>query len=376
MRPLRVLQVTDHLRAGGAERMVAGLVAALDETDLARSIVCTGRQDDDADELTALVDRTATEHVVLGRSRQIDPRIGVELARVGRRHHVDVVHAHPGTLHPHAHIAARILGVPQVTTLHTMPGPLTENSRARDRADTWTGRRCAAVAAPAATVAAAFGPRWKLGAERVWIIPNAVFANVVDVETQPSSGDGGLPRGRVVLTVARLLRAKGLYDLVEAARTVVERHPDVRFAIAGDGPAESGLRAQIVRYGLERQVILLGHRPDVSRLLDRATVFCLPSHHEGVPLSVLEAMARGLPCVTTAVGGIPDVVRDGVDGIVVPPQDPPALAAAIERVLDDSGLAHGLGEAAASTAEREHTATIAARRYAELYRSVVDRAAA
>jgi glycosyltransferase involved in cell wall biosynthesis len=374
--PPRVLQVTDHLRAGGAERMVAGLVTALAGGGLARSVVCTGTDDADAAELRDLVDAASDEHVVLGHRRQYDPRIAARLAAVGRRHAVDVVHSHPGTLNPHAHVAARLLGVPHVTTLHTMPGPLTGNTPMRERADAWSGRRCTAVVVPAQTVAAAFAGRWRLARDRVRVIPNAVFANGLAAGDEPDPGASRvLPEGSVVLTAARLLRAKGLYDLVDAARIVTADRPDVRFAIAGDGPERDGLRAAVAAAGLEERVLLLGHRQDVGRLLGEAAVFCLPSHHEGVPLSLLEALAQGVPAVSTGVGGVVDAVRDGVDALVVPPHDPVALAGALGRVLDDPALARRLADGGRATAARDHTAALAAERYAALYRDLAARAA-
>jgi glycosyltransferase involved in cell wall biosynthesis len=358
--------------------MVAGLVDALAELGLAESVVCTGTGERDARELTALVDAVARQRVVLGRRRQFDARITADLVAIGRRHRVDVVHSHPGTLNPHAHVAARALGVPHVTTIHTMPGPLTDDTALRERADAWSGRRCTAVVAPAATLAAAFRRPWRLAGDRVRIIPNAVFAHEPAPAAHPPPSAvpsaGGLPEGRVVLTVARLLRAKGLYDLVEAAALVTAGRPDVRFVVAGSGPEEAGLRAAVDAAGLADRVLLLGHRTDVGALLGAATAFCLPSHHEGVPLSLLEALARGVPSVTTGVGGVQDAVRDGVDALVVAPRESATLAAALGRVLDDRHLADRLGAAGRATAEREHTAALAARRYAAVYRELAARA--
>lgn len=366
----RVLQVTDHLRAGGAERMVSGLVSALAQDGLARSVVCTGTDDRDAHELAELVRAGSTEHVVLGLRRQYDPRITRALTAAGRRHRVDVVHSHPGTLNPHAHVAARLLGVPHVTTLHTMPGPLTHDTPVRERADAWVGRRCTVVAAPAPAVAAAFAAPWRLAPERVRVIPNAVFPGMPDA----ASAAPALPAGRVVLTVARLLREKGLYDLVDGAAVLVASRPDVVVAIAGDGPERTGLARAIDAAGLTDRVLLLGHRADVPRLLAASAAFCLPSHHEGLPLSLLEALAQGVPAVSTDVGGVPDAVRDGEDALLVAPHRPAALAAALGRILDDDALAGRLRTAGRATVARDHTAALAAQRYAALYRDLAARA--
>lgn len=369
----RVLQVTDHLRAGGAERMVVSLVAELTACDLARTVVCTAGDELDADELGAIVRETADRHVVLHRRRLVDLRIASDLVRQGRRHRAQLVHSHPGTTNLHAELAARVLGVPHVISLHTMPGPLIEDSWARQHADAWSARGRAVIVAPAQAIADAYGRRWRVPSGRLRVIPNAA---AVRTGPPPARRPLGVPAdGRLIVSAARLQPAKGFEDLIAAAERLLPSRPDLRIAIAGDGPERERLQERIRASGLAERILLLGHRTDVSDLLATADGFCLPSHHEGLPLSLLEAMGAGLACVSTAVGGVPDAVADGVDGLLVPPHDPAALAAALARIADDPDLGRRLGAAASATVAREHTTVVAARRYGALYRQLVDRAA-
>ena len=118
---------------------------------------------------------------------------------------------------------------------------------------------------------------------------------------------------------------------------------------------------------------LLGPRADVGEVLASADAFCLPSHHEGVPLSMLEGMEAGLPCVVTAVGGIPDVATDGVTALLVPPRAPDALAAALTRVLTDAPLAAALGSAGERLVRERYSLASVARRYAEVYGELTGR---
>ena len=153
---------------------------------------------------------------------------------------------------------------------------------------------------------------------------------------------GGMTRP-MVLTLARLDPQKGLPYLLEAAVNV----PGALFVIAGEGDERRVLEARAQTLGVQDRVLFLGHRDDVHDLLAACDLFVLPSLFEGFPLSVLEASAAGKPLIATAVDGTSEAIRDGETGLLVPPADPAALAAAINRLLGDSGLAARLGSAAA-----------------------------
>jgi glycosyltransferase involved in cell wall biosynthesis len=123
------------------------------------------------------------------------------------------------------------------------------------------------------------------------------------------------------------------------------RDPAFMSRIVGDGPERPALEAEIRAAGLLQRVELAGERRDVPQLLEDADVFVLSSRSEGAPLSILEAMAAGLPVVASAVGGVPEIVDDGTTGLLVPPGDAGALAAALERLLADPALRSRLGGA-------------------------------
>jgi glycosyltransferase involved in cell wall biosynthesis len=119
------------------------------------------------------------------------------------------------------------------------------------------------------------------------------------------------------MCVARLQPEKGIDELIDVAAELHALVPDARVFVAGEGPEETRLRDRVANERRGDAITLLGRRGDVGELLAAADAFCLPSRHEGVPLSLLEAMAAGLPCVATAVGGIPGLVTDGFSGLVV-----------------------------------------------------------
>ena len=150
--------------------------------------------------------------------------------------------------------------------------------------------------------------------------------------------------GVVVGNVARLAEQKGHRDLVAAAPAVLERYADARFVVAGDGELRDQLEA--LARPLGDRFTFLGERHDVPDLLASFDVFAYPSRFEGLCLAVIEAQAAGVPVVATPVGGIVENVVDGDTGLLVPPNDPPALAQAILRVLDDPQLGRRLAERA------------------------------
>jgi glycosyltransferase involved in cell wall biosynthesis len=132
-----------------------------------------------------------------------------------------------------------------------------------------------------------------------------------------------------------------------AALEVVERLPDVRFVAVGQGPLEAEIRARHARLGLGDRMLLLGLRPDAVRVMGACDVFVLASHCEGLGVAVMEALALGLPVVATAVGGVPEVVEHGREGLLVPPGRPDEIAAALLAVLTDHELRRTMAAAAA-----------------------------
>jgi glycosyltransferase involved in cell wall biosynthesis len=215
--------------------------------------------------------------------------------------------------------------------------------------------------------------RWIASAtsnRRISVIPNPVSLNrgrtpisLADIGVRPRFREPGL-----VAFVGRCEASKGLFDLLEATNLLRGVIPQVRLECAGDGDL-----AKVARYALAlnlgTRVSLPGwiDRAATRELLQRASVFVLPSYAEGLPVSLLEAMAAGCPVIATRVGGIPDVITDGVDGLLVPAGDPEALARAIARVLRDPAFARALGNAARETVANRYAAERSLERLELLY---------
>lgn len=161
----------------------------------------------------------------------------------------------------------------------------------------------------------------------------------------------------IVLSVGRLSLEKGHADLLHALSVAVHRGapPDMKLVFVGDGPEREPLADLVGKLGISRHVIFAGHRQDVRPFYSIATLLTLPSHTEGSPNVVLEAMAAGVPVAATAVGGVPEILTDGVTGLVVPPNDVLSMAEAIRRLLGDGALRDRLARAARVRIEESFT---------------------
>nr|WP_275585857.1 glycosyltransferase family 4 protein [Geodermatophilus sabuli] len=212
--------------------------------------------------------------------------------------------------------------------------------------------------------------------DRFTTVPNGVAPRTEWLDRGAARAALGLdPCRPVVLTVGRLTHMKGPWHLVDAVPGLLSRFPGLAVVFLGDGPLREALARQAADLGVERAVVLAGHRPDARALLDAADVFVLPSRHEGMPLAALEAMEAGLPVVGTRVTGTEEVVADGVTGALVRYGDPAALCAALARLLGDPSLGRRQGAAGRARYLARSTRERMARETAAVYESVLASAA-
>jgi glycosyltransferase involved in cell wall biosynthesis len=174
----------------------------------------------------------------------------------------------------------------------------------------------------------------------------------------------------IVGNVAALVPHKGQRHLIEAAAIVVKRVPDARFVIAGEGELRPALERQIKDHHLEKHVFLAGFRPDVVSVHKAFDIFVMSSVSEGLGTSLLDAMACGKPIVATTAGGMPEVVKDGQTGILVPPRDHEAMANAIIRLLSDAAARRAMGAAGEARARAYFSAERMVQDTFEVYRRV------
>ena len=184
----------------------------------------------------------------------------------------------------------------------------------------------------------------------------------------------GLQNEAVILAVGRLSYEKGIADLLRAAAVLSNTKgvPNFRLVLVGDGPEREALARLASRLGIEGKLTMAGFQRDTKPYYSIATLMAVSSHTEGSPNVVLEAMAAGLPIAATAVGGIPEILEEGLTGLMVPPRNPDAMASAILRILTDPEMRLRLGAAARLRAESNFTPEVYKRSLVEFYQKTLE----
>jgi glycosyltransferase involved in cell wall biosynthesis len=345
MRRTKVLQFLTGLHVGGTERHVTSLSLGLDPERYEVHVAC----------LTAAEGRLARdiEGRLPIRRYPITRLYGPATWRAQRALHADlragrydIVHAYGLYGIVFAVPVARLARVPVVIASIRDNGDL--YTPGKRRLQKWCCRMAHAVLTNASDV------RRRLAEDGYRPSSIAVIRNGVDLERfAPRPHDpalrvalGAPPDARLVACVSRLNVLKGVDVLLPAAARLVRRFPDVWFVIAGDGPERTALTEQARRLGVASRILFPGDRADVDLLLSQSTVSVLPSLSEALPNVALESMASGAALVATRVGGTPEVVEDGVTGLLVAPCDTRELERAIARLLGTPELAVRLSRAA------------------------------
>jgi glycosyltransferase involved in cell wall biosynthesis len=345
-RPLRVLLVIKCLGYGGAERLLVDMVATGDKERFHYEVAYVLR---DQDALVPAVVAGGVRVHALGATQNADLRWTVALRQLLVRGRYDVVHFHLPF--------AAALGQLVVASLprSSRPGVVyTEHSlwdrerfanRALLRASMSKGERLVAVSQ--ASYDALPAPLRR----RATIVVHGVDLSRSDsliarraelrdgVRSELGVGDEEL----LFMTVANLRPEKGYDVLLTAARFIADNGLPIRIAAVGRGPLSTALSARHLDLALGERFQFLGQRDDVLRLLAGADAFVLASLHEGLPVALMEATSVGLPIVASSVGGVPQVLEDGVDALLVPPGDPGSLVDAMKRLASDPELRERLG---------------------------------
>ena len=179
------------------------------------------------------------------------------------------------------------------------------------------------------------------------------------------------PGTPVFVAAGRLVEAKNLGLFVDAMAELIVQRPQARGLIVGDGPLRASIERHIEEKGLKGRVVLTGARTDIPAVFHGARAVVFTSNREGLPMVLIEAMASGVPVVSTAVGGIPEVLQEGITGFLVAPGSCQPLAERLKRLVDDPALAQQLGRAARQDAQRRFSVDVMMRRHQELYDEVL-----
>ena len=377
---IKLLLAITQAEFGGAQKYVYSLATNLDRERYEVTVLCG--------EKGLLIDRLKSvniDFIVLPElKREINPfydvKAFVKLIKILQNHKPDIVHTNSSKVGFLGRLAAKLSGVPAVIfTAHgfVFHEPMSRIKKIFYWAMEW--------------IAGFFSDKIIVVSRRDWdsairkhigktakieIIYHGLDPDELESlsNKELSPGDICIPDSSFIVgTVANFYPTKGLKYLVEAADVVVKNRQDICFVLVGDGILRKDIEESISRRGLARYFLLLGYRQDVPSLFQMFDLFILPSVKEGFPWVILEAMAAKKTIVATDVGGIPDMMTHGREGILVPPKNSSALADGILYMMTNPRLAKEMGEAARKRVENEFTLEKMLQKTERLYEELIKR---
>jgi glycosyltransferase involved in cell wall biosynthesis len=362
--PIRVGFVVHAMQLAGAERLVVETIRRMGDR-IRPTVFCL----DAIGILGTDLQRENVDVVVLGRRPGLDLPVARRLSNEIAQRGITVLHAHQYTPFFYAALAKllRLGRVRLILTEHGRHFPDIVSGQRRLGNRLLLRRLADRVNAVCAFSADALAANDGFARDGIEVIPNGI--DVREYEHLKRASDFGVDR-RYVTCIARFHPVKDHATLLRGFASVATAFPDVDLVLAGDGPLRHDLETLAQTLGISGRVRFLGVRRDVPAILEATTVFCLTSVSEAASLTVLEAMAARVPIVLTNVGGNPELVQDGVHGLLVPRADPSAVGAALTTLLNDSQYAARLASAAAQRVRREFLLETTVARYHALYEAL------
>lgn len=340
---INVLLFITELNVGGAERIVEQLASGLARDRYNVKVVCLY----DPHAIGAEIQAAGVPVIDLDMRGKMDLRAPYRLFRLLQEGNVQVLHAHLF----HANLLAATIGrLARVPVIIATRHSVEIGGGHREWVNRLVRPLCDAVVAVSREVCEAEARCSSIDLDKLVMISSGVKGQIFEEVDQASmerlqSLWKIQPESCLVGTVGRFVEPKGYTYLLDALAKIQTQISDTKALLVGDGVLRQPMEDKARELGLSDTVVFTGTRRDVPGILALLDVFVMSSLWEGLPIALLEAMAAGLPVVATSVGGTPEVVVDGVTGLLVPPRDPDALAEAILTLLRDPGLRQRMGQA-------------------------------
>lgn len=337
-----------HIEAGmhlyGGALQVAYLLEGLAKRDIRSTLVCPA-----GSEMAERARGAAQSIHAIPWRGELDPAIFFRLLAILRAER-------PGLVHVHSRrgadlwggMAARILDIPAILTRRVDNREAPAYARIRSR----LYERIITISEGIRAVLIEEG----IPGEKIVCVRSAIRGDWLENTCDRGwfrDSFGLLKAGPVIGTIAQLIPRKGHRILIEAAPMILARHPDAVFLFFGQGPIEGELRGMCRDRALADRVRFAGFREDLRKILPCLDLVVHPALMEGLGVSLIQAAACGVPIVASRAGGIPEIVRDGLNGFLVDPGDPSALADAVNRILGDDGLRSAMGSGGRGLVRRE-----------------------
>jgi L-malate glycosyltransferase len=375
---IRILKFLTHFGVGGTERQFLYTTAGLDRSRFDVRVGCLGRMGPFIKDVQAL-NVPIWEYPIRSLYGYQTLRSQVRFGRDVRREGIQIVHAYGFYPNVFAILPAR-LGTNSLTIASVRDmGVFSDRHRLKRISQALACRFADCIVANSHAVRTWLNGQG-LGRYDIRVIPNGIaIPPKRDYRANnPIRSELNIDRtAPVIAVVGRLVRTKGLEFFLEAAADLAPRFPSVRFLIVGEARVEPQYRLELEKraqeLNLAGRITFMGERRDIEQIMRETDISVLPSLSESFSNVLLESMANGLPIIATNVGGNPEVITDGVNGLLVPPQDSAALARAMARLLEQPEVARRFGQTARETAAREYSLDCLLRRTADLYVSLLER---
>ena len=363
---MKILQVSTHLNIGGIGNYIVSLSTALRRMGQDVMVASSGGELEEELKDCGIGHR----RINLNTKFEFAPKVLISafsLCKIIKDEKIDIIHAHTRVSQVASRLASGITGVPYVTTCHGF-----FKTRTRKIFDTWGVK----VIAISDSVKAHLKNDLSVTEDRIALIYSGVdigrFSERYSKDRiEPIKRSLGLGTGPVVGAIGRLSPVKGQKFLIEAIPAVLSKAKDAEFVIVGSGPDETGLKNLVKSLGIERSVLFLRSVPDTHKFLSIMDIFVLPSVKEGLGIALLEALASGRACVASGVGGISDVISDGLNGLLVEACNPGAIAGAVLRLIEDPVLRKKIGESGSILVKERFSLDSMAENITEFYKNVL-----
>jgi len=337
MAPITVLHLVEDMKIGGLERVLASIVLHLDKKKFQPEVWCLARGGEMAEELLS----RGVKVQILNLTTYYNPLNILHLALLMKQHHISILHTHGYYGSTFGRLSALIARVPIILThVHSTYFNYTKRNLAIEKMLSHFTDKVICVSR---AVQSFVTEMEKICIEKTCVIYNGVEWPLVNVPPDESlllKSRLGIEDQELVLTVvASLTPIKGHAILLQALQHLSPEMPPFKLLVVGGGPERSRLESLTKKLDITSHVIFTGERNDVTELLSISDIFIMPSiEREGMNMATIEAMAAGLPVISTWVGGMPELVENGISGFLVEPQNPPALAKALRTLMESKDL--------------------------------------
>lgn len=364
--PKNILFYTDTPICGGAERQMTILAKFLDKQKYNLFLACAKAKS--VDDLASKFEKTGSKIFRLNVIHKHDPRHYFQLKKIIRENKIELIHAHvwnPASCR-YAYLASKSCKIPLVITEHD-PGEISPLKTAFKK---WLLKNVSKIIAISEENAKILKALYPQVANRISVVHNGIDIKEFEKKIAHIQNNSDQNGTKTILTVAALHPRKGLKYLIEAFAKINDR--TLRLQIVGEGPQKQELQELAQKLDISNQVEFLGWRNDIPKIMASANLFVLPSLHEAFGLVLLEAILAKLPIIATNSGGIPEIIEDNKNGLLVPPKDTDALANAIKTLLENDELNKKFIQAGLEKVYEKFNAETMAEKTASLYDKILN----